>query len=414
MLQITVTNKNQRLKHKHADGALTLGRALAAEGHHLFVDDVHVSRQQLKLEETADGRVRLANLGRQVILLPHGKNLAQDDETVLSLPARLTVGGTVLEINFVSSETSQPTFEATLLNADTHSTQLPLMTLLRTGKAYPFPLAYGLRLLGSITTPAELYKEELRLAENLLAFVASVSLSLLDDDGIGQVNEKIEGTALSCWQGGISPGDWLSLAIHAIDQLFDDGTDSIADGLKNLHIHKDNRGFGKTVRDLIKAKNDYKHDRGPSIESEFRAASASAGEMLKEAFRHLSFFTEHPVRLVQDVNPRRRGQTADVVFLNCMGDHPGFSSQTVVLSQVLHKGDLYLEREPGRLVSLYPFMHAATCSQCKAREIYFVDRLDADRSKGHGYVAGLKSYDKGHTEPDPNVGEEMMQIFGAD
>jgi hypothetical protein len=42
---------------------------------------------------------------------------------------------------------------------------------------YPFPIAYGYRLLASVSNSTELYKEQLRVGENILAFVASVAMS---------------------------------------------------------------------------------------------------------------------------------------------------------------------------------------------------------------------------------------------
>src|SRR5262249_35677449 len=46
------------------------------------------------------------------------------------------------------------------------------------GNFYPFPIAYGYRLLASEVNPDKLYKQQLRVAENLLAFLASVSIAL--------------------------------------------------------------------------------------------------------------------------------------------------------------------------------------------------------------------------------------------
>jgi hypothetical protein len=44
--------------------------------------------------------------------------------------------------------------------------------------SYPFPIAYGFRSLMSVVDPRDLYREQLRIAENILAFLASISLAL--------------------------------------------------------------------------------------------------------------------------------------------------------------------------------------------------------------------------------------------
>ena len=308
----------------------------------------------------------------------------------------------------MDSATIQPPDHGEVGDAD-----LARVTLSNVADYYPFPVACGFRLVNSITTPSERYVEQLRLAENSLAFLASVSLALLDDKRLDALEQKTQGSVLDYWQGGISPGDWLTLAIHATGQLEEVDT-PIARGLVNLRLNKGKRGLGKIMRDLIKAKNDHKHDRGPSIESDYREATQQVGAQLREAYDFLSFLSVHRILLVQDVNPRRRSQESDVVFLSCMGDHPGFATEQSVYSGNLRKGDLYLEREPDQLVPLYPFLHTSTCPQCKAREFYFIDRLDQSRRTGDSTcTAGLKSFDRGHTVSDDEIGREMRELFGS-
>jgi hypothetical protein len=414
MIQVNVTNASQRSSFHHAEGPLTCGRSPECEGGKLLIDDIHVSREQFVVEERPGGKIRLENRGRVVMSLAGGIAVPQGNSRDVDLPVRLTVGKTVVDIVAVAGATPDSAVDpsrATLEGGGPVS--VGAMTAKRVAKSYPYTLAYSYRLLSGIATPAELYKEQLRLAENLVSFVASVAMALLEEEQFDVLNQKIQEGALSCWRGGISPGDWLSLAIHAIDQLPQDDASTLVSGLKGLQINKDKRGFGKLVRELIKAKNDHKHDRGPSIEAEYRSACQSVREVLDEAFGAIEFFEDHPMRLVQDVNPRRRGQEIDVVFLKCMGDHPGFETEQAVHGQSLRKGDLYIEREPGRLVPLYPFIHATICHQCKAREFFFIDRLDVARSADQRATAGLKSFDRGHTGQDDDIGRELQEIFGG-
>lgn len=97
MLQITVKNERQHLQFTHAAGPLEIGRAPSDEGTRFVVEDRYVSRQQLKVEETPDGRLRLENLGSSPLTLSDGTSLERGEQRSLSFPVRLTVGYTVVD-----------------------------------------------------------------------------------------------------------------------------------------------------------------------------------------------------------------------------------------------------------------------------------------------------------------------------
>ncbi len=410
MLQVNITNDQQQDEFTYAESTLHFGRNPQADGVCVTIDDRFVSRNHLKLDNLNDGTIQIENCGRAPVKVAGGDDIEQGESRVLRLPALLTVGRSIV---LVAPSAEQEVDVNTMTVGIGGIIDGGALTATSTSVTsfYPYPLAYGYRLLAAITTPSELYKEQLRIAENMLAFVASIAASLLDDDEIGQVNQKVQGSALSLWQGGISPGDWLSLVIHATEQMRKrDNPDALSQALARLQVNKDKKGFGKIVRDLIRAKNDFKHDRGPSIESEYIEATGNVENHLAEAYEYLHFLQDHRVLLVEDVNPRRRGEESDVLSLVCMGDHPGFDTDQSVLAQNVRKGDLYIEVESQQLHPLYPFLHATTSSQTKSREFFFIDRVDQDRSSG-SYVAGLKSFDRGNTERDADIGKELQDIF---
>jgi len=64
---------------------------------------------------------------------------------------------------------------------------------------YPYPLAYPYRKLTSIDLIQDLYMEQLRVAENILAFLGSITLALLGEKNLKEIEIK---------KGGISPGTW--------------------------------------------------------------------------------------------------------------------------------------------------------------------------------------------------------------
>jgi hypothetical protein len=333
----------------------------------------------------------------------------------LSLPITITVGQTVIEM---TSQPSDPNLSGIRQTIQVSSlSDVAFVNVTDIARDFPYPLGTGYRQLNDFVSGAQRYKELLRLAENMLAFLGALSLALLDAAHLRQLGESLGQSPLGFWQGGISPGDWLALMIHASRKLRDQDDNLLSHHLGGLQLQRENKGLGKVLRVLIKAKNDYKHDRGPSVESEYKLACLSVTDLLAQAFDTLAFLPEHRLLRVQDVNPQRRGHMADVVFLRCMGGTPGFLTEQWVYSPTVRKGDLYIETAPQELASLYPFVHTATCAQCKVSEFYFVDRLDsqrhADKPAERGYVAGLKSFDRGHVAVDADIGDEMQQLLGT-
>ncbi|MEG3973143.1 hypothetical protein QT970_00775 [Microcoleus sp. herbarium8] len=263
---------------------------------------------------------------------------------------------------------------------------------------YPFPIAYGFRLLESIVYPAQVYKEQLRVAENILAFLGSVSLALLQE----QDREKTEIDLKKYWQGGISPGDWKELIGRSGKVFATYKDDPLAECIYRLNINSDKKGFGSDVAALIKAKNDFKHDRGPTVEEEIFKATQDTQERLRRCMEALAFFTEYPIRQVLDINPSRRGSTTTLICLRFIGDNPGFTQEKIVWHKALPKNDLFLDAGRQEWVPLYPFITALTCSKCKTRETYFIDKWDTE--KGTAYA---KSFERGHTESCREIAEEL-------
>lgn len=265
--------------------------------------------------------------------------------------------------------------------------------------SYPFMLAYGFRLLASKVDHRDRYRDQLRIAENMLAFLASVSLALLKKE-----DREASGIDLdSYWRSGISPGDWRDIVARCskVFERYDEG--SPASAIRRLNIGSDRKkgSFGAEVSMLISAKNDYKHDRGPTVEEEMIEKSQEVQASLQRCMRALYFFTRYPIRQVEDVNVDRRGD----VLLKCLrytGDHPGLAQEEIIFDKPLRKRDLFLDLGNGQWVELYPFLSIRTCTHCKASETYLIDRWDQRKN-----VARLKSFERGHTEDSPEVSEAL-------
>jgi len=264
---------------------------------------------------------------------------------------------------------------------------------------YPFPVAYGYRLLNGYVDPRERYQEQLRFAENLLAFLTSVSLALLSDEDRKQLQADI----CKSWRGGISPGDWLSLLQQSAKLLKRYVDHPLASSLAELDPGQNRRGFGKELVSLVQAKNDFKHDRGPKAEADVVQRSNELRESLEACMTSLGFWTQFPVYRVRELDVERRASSR--VRLQCsqiVGDHPGFQQVTRFRAHALTKGDLYVEVNDRLWVSLYPYIHVLTCKHCKMEEHYFLDKWD-------GQAAMMKSFERGHTTECSDVGEELAR-----
>lgn len=202
---------------------------------------------------------------------------------------------------------------------------------------YPFPIAYGYRLLASISNPTELYKEQLRVGENILAFLACVAMSLIQDSDRGSVGLDVR----DIWDGGVSPGHWRDVTGRCCKVLSTYKDHPLAASIVGLQVTAEKRGFGAAIQRIIAAKNDFKHDRGPRTEEEFDAATKELQHTLDECIKALAFFTEYPIRQVVDVDVTRTGE----VKLRCLalvGDHPGLPQEEITYRTPLPKRDLYV------------------------------------------------------------------------
>lgn len=339
-----------------------------------------------------------SKMGQSQTASPHNRAYAQDvratDETARQETSRnvqqRTEGDNSSETREVASSFKQDTGQT--------RDRDELENLIST--SYPFPLAFGFRSLASIVDARDLYREQLRIAENMLSFLASVSLSLLREHESESEIVDLE----QFWRSGISPGDWKDI-IGRCSKNFVGYEEHLAQSINKLNIRSEKKKFGADVSYLIRAKNDYKHDRGPKILEDFKKATSEAQESLLRCMQALEFFTEYPIRQVEDFDVSRNG---DKFFLKClryMGDHPSFHQEEVEFHKGVPRGDLLMDLGNGRWMSLYPFIATMNCPHCKVRETYFVDMWDTRRS-----VAKMKSFERGHTEDSAEVSETLTEI----
>src|SRR5438132_10633038 len=102
MLQIHVSNARERQQFEHAMGPLEFGRGPKREPTPRCViqDDLYVSKDHVRIEELPGSRTRIENLSqRNPIWLADSTTIAPTSCRDVILPARLTVGETVIAID---------------------------------------------------------------------------------------------------------------------------------------------------------------------------------------------------------------------------------------------------------------------------------------------------------------------------
>jgi adenylate cyclase len=100
MLIIQVTNEKQNQRLEHPEGPIELGRGPQRDVKRFMVEDISVSRDQLRVEELAPGSIRVENLSLKIpVALADGSSVPMGGSRELNLPVRLTVGQTRIEVS---------------------------------------------------------------------------------------------------------------------------------------------------------------------------------------------------------------------------------------------------------------------------------------------------------------------------
>lgn len=276
----------------------------------------------------------------------------------------------------------------------------------RITSSYPFPLAFGFRTLASIVDSRDLYREQLRVVENMLAYLGSISLAIL----LPQDYAKAKIDPKDYWLTGISTGDWKEIVARSSGVFGEYKDDPLAMSIKSLNIRSEKKqlSFGNSVAALIRAKNDYKHDRGPFVLEDIAAASRETQEKLRTCLEALAFSIDYPIRQVEDFDVARRGGGVILKCLRYTGDHPSFPQEEIPYERALPRGDLFLDQGHYEWTPLFPFITTMTCSHCKVRETYFIDAWDTRKG-----VARMKSFERGHTMISMEVSKALEEYSNS-
>src|SRR5438067_2126919 len=101
MFSVTVTNKLETQQLTHSRGPLEFGRGPARDGTaRVVVRDAFVSRDHLRLEPVAGGKVRIVNLSTKApVMIDNHSLLNPGTDCEYPLPLRLGVGETTIDLD---------------------------------------------------------------------------------------------------------------------------------------------------------------------------------------------------------------------------------------------------------------------------------------------------------------------------
>ncbi|MGE3809512.1 MAG: hypothetical protein AB7K24_33020, partial [Gemmataceae bacterium] len=116
MLFIRVSNDRQQDRFEHDTGPLEFGRGPQREQKRCVVDDAFFSRDQLRILELADNRIRLENLShKNALSLSNGRSLPVGGKLDVDAPVTLSLGKTLIEVIGSATEPAAPVDQAALM-----------------------------------------------------------------------------------------------------------------------------------------------------------------------------------------------------------------------------------------------------------------------------------------------------------
>jgi hypothetical protein len=259
---------------------------------------------------------------------------------------------------------------------------------------YPLPIAFRYRLLASASDPDDLYREQFRFAENLLAFLGSLSLAVLQPQDRPMAAAKLD--------HGMTVGKWRDVVEEAARALRSYADNPLALAIGRLNIATKHKGFGADVEKIINARNEWAHPgEGPELTDDIAEASSVQRDRIAHCLEALSFLPDFPIRRIRLVD---HGRSGDWRFKCSVyrGDNAGLPQEDILFRSELPEGelmgDLFVDLGKERWVSLFPVITVQKCTRCRSLETFYVDSWDRRRGS-----AGLKSFERGHAASDPEV-----------
>jgi hypothetical protein len=244
---------------------------------------------------------------------------------------------------------------------------------------FPYLLAYPYRALQTEVNPSIRYKAQLRFAENTIAYLACIGMSLLalEPASSGQLGDL--GKALDeAWIGGIAPGSWKDLWQKSCGNLSRQSQYPIVANFAASCF--EGRGTRQSklaalLQRFVESINADKHHRGPTDEHDYQEEADRLEGQLSECLGLLKFLIQAPMIRVLESEARWDDDRVVAGALVLKGDHPSLSKATIETERPLVKNHLYLQVSANRWASLYPLMSAQYGPTAKRQVVCVLDAL---------------------------------------
>lgn len=283
----------------------------------------------------------------------------------------------------------------------TPTSAAPIDWTQRIATDYPYPIANPYRTLECITEASEKYKEQLRLVENLLALLAGLSLAITAPN-----DPSIVSVLKSSIMTGVSVGHWRELIRKCSAIWRESSTKDIplAKAILDLRVELVERGFGKAIEQLVRARNDFAHHRGPTAESQIEKETVRLAELLSVAIEQTAFLCDYPMKIVRSIDVLPSG-SIKMICLKATGDHPALRQEELRMNRGFPKGQLILNAGNNNWLSLYPFLTQDICPKCGSMEIYLLDKWKFDKN-----IIYLRSFERGHTQESTAISDALKSM----
>lgn len=274
---------------------------------------------------------------------------------------------------------------------------------------FPFPLAYSFYSFRA-TNPQAFYSENLRYAENFLAYLGCLGIVLAQEtDPSLNLQQDLDSLDLvRCFEGGISTGHWVKIIRETSRALLKyEAPDIPVSEFPHFWWKPGRRprptSAAKAANEIPKIRNDFHHGPGPRTLEEFEESVAELRQQIFTILRHLRFLTRYPLWYTLDCALQRGSALHKVTYRPCMGSHPVFQRDKAEIESELYREVIYL-RTDDELIDLTPWIVRRNCPECGAPSMFFVDEIN--KSKQEIYY---KSFERGHslTEKKEEYWDEM-------
>lgn len=248
----------------------------------------------------------------------------------------------------------------------------------------------------------EKYREALKTAEFLIAYLAIMGIVLFENQLDGRLPGQIKVVSDRLQerpQNGMSFGDWVAILKETSSKKLRNLGPSTPFFELTSYLNDD---AVQDKLDLLKAwRDDYAHFRDDELQERLREVEAN----LALLFNRAEFLTNYPLYFITDTQFRDRKQNNLYSYQKLAGDHWLIETEKGEYEVPLEKNALYFATPQGKLYLASPWLIRARCPTCGTMEPYCFDHI----SKATGEVV-IKSLEQGHSLTADYLREAFFEV----